>query len=206
MEAEDIYNLSGNLREVSNYIVSAETETETGTACLQTYIKQLTQMASLKGWPNCQAVLSQFLSSDFETLWWSFLISGFSSWQSLAFCQTFLDPPSRTGTNPFYYINWGMGPSVKHFWGVQEWSYVVPEGPKEEFIFKIGVWPAAYVFLLLILPNSQRLCSYAMRDKSTTDIIFSFDGTYFNRVLSDCKQLFRKCLAWLPSAMFENAQ
>ena len=66
MEAEDIYNLSGNLREVSNYIVSAETETETGTACLQTYIKQLGQMAILKGWPNCQAVLSQFLSSDFE--------------------------------------------------------------------------------------------------------------------------------------------
>ena len=68
MEAEDIYNLSGNLREISNYIVSAETEFP-GTACLQTDIKQLGQMASLKGWPNGKAVLSQFLSSDFETLW-----------------------------------------------------------------------------------------------------------------------------------------
>ena len=89
----------------------------------------------------------------------------------------------------------GDGTKYKTCLGVLDWSYVVPEGPKEESIFKIGVLPAAYVFLLLILPNSQRLCSYAMRDKSTTDIIFSFDGTYFNRVLSDCKQLFRKCLA-----------
>ena len=53
MEAEDIYNLSGNLREISNYIVSAETEFP-GTACLQTDIKQLGQMVSLKGWPNAK--------------------------------------------------------------------------------------------------------------------------------------------------------
>ena len=35
--------------------------------------------------------------------------------------------------------HWGMGPSVKHVLGVQEWSYVVP--PQKPFLsFKNRVW------------------------------------------------------------------